>query len=81
MDDLGLSADELLAVCRACAPIRVPDRVPWYLHDFITARLEREHPALARRLRLFDAACMERLWQYVKDRQDAAPGDTDPPTA
>ncbi|MFL5327813.1 MAG: hypothetical protein ACJ8C4_02775 [Gemmataceae bacterium] len=66
-----LSIDEVVAAVRACAHIRIPDRPPEYLREFLACRLRPRDPALANKIESFDSMEFHEFLQLVHDFQDA----------
>jgi hypothetical protein len=64
---LGLTLDELTEVVRTCEAIEIEDCTPPYLQEYIAKRLNKSHPALAAKVRAFDAQQMDALCEHIKD--------------
>lgn len=67
MNHLGLTYDDLEAVTRACAAIRVGPS--GYLKDFLTRRLAETFPETSSRIRELTPEQVEILRCYLQERQ------------
>ena len=66
MSVLKLSLDELVAVVRSCDSVEIADCTPPYFQEFVARRLDASAPALAGKVRGFDAEQMDDLCEYIK---------------
>jgi hypothetical protein len=70
MDEPDLTEEELRRVLAACRPLRLGDRVPGYLQEFLAVRLEAAScPDLAARVRALRGEQAEALWAALRRRQ------------
>ena len=67
MSVLKLSLDELVAVVRSCDSVEITDCTPAYFQEFVARRLDVSAPALAGKVRGFDAGQLDDLCEYVKE--------------
>jgi hypothetical protein len=71
MQACQLSIDDVVSAVRACAHIRIPNRPPGYLREFLAGRLRPRNPALANRVESFDPMEFHEFIQLVHDFQAA----------
>jgi hypothetical protein len=70
VDEPDLTEEEFRRVLAACRPLRLGDRVPGYLQEFLARRLEAascDH--LAARVRGCSGGQLEVLWGRLRRRQ------------
>jgi hypothetical protein len=70
VDEPDLTEEELRRVLAACRPLRLGDRMPGYLQEFLARRLEAAScDDLAARVRDFSGGQLEVLWGRLRRRQ------------
>jgi hypothetical protein len=70
VDELGLTEEDFGRVLAACRLLRLGDRTPDYLQEFLALRLEEASCAgLAARVRAFDGGQMDTLAARIRREQ------------
>ena len=72
VDAPRFSVREIRETVRACAHVRVPDRVPKYLQRFLALRVEHDDPPLAAKVTRLSADRCAELFRLIRALQRAA---------